>query len=137
MPTPKPELTVEEDFELRLPQEPVDGFEVEYFDIQGDYLSHIRLRFHVNTKWADVRECHRDCYGADLINQWQVFDGPRFVGRIDGWSTPLYTPHASSFHRRDDAIDALVKRFTDRAISYERMALEYHNRAAQLQEEQQ
>lgn len=136
MPTDNTELTVEEEFKLLLPQEPVNGFEVEYFDIEGDYLSHIRLRFHFNTKWADVAD-GRDGRGADLVNQWQVFDGPRFVGRIDGWSTPLHTPHASSFHRRDDAIAVLARRFTDRAASYERMALDYHNRAAQLREAEQ
>lgn len=130
-------ITVEHGFKLRLPQEPVDGFEVEYFDIEGDYLSHIRLKFHVNTKWSAVRECHRDCHGADLVNQWQVFDGPRFVGRIDGWDTPLRTPHTNSFHRRDDAINVLAQRFTDRATSYERMALDYHDRAKQLREKQQ
>lgn len=130
MPNTNKELTAEEDFRLRLPKEPVNGFEVEYFDIEGNYLSHIRLKFHVNTKWSDVEEGH----GADLINQWQVFDGPRFVGRIDGWDTPLHTSHSNSFHRRDDAIDALVKRFTDHATSYERMALEYHERAKQLWE---
>lgn len=134
MPTDKTtELTVEEGFKLVLPQEAVDGFEIEYFEIACDYLSHIRLRFHVNTKWADVGDGH----GADLVNQWQVFDGPRFVGRINGWDTPLHTPHTNSFYRRDDAIDALAKRFTDRAISYEKMALEYHNRATELREAQQ
>jgi len=93
------------EFRLELPQEPVDGYELEYFDIDGDYLSHIRLRFHVNSKWSDiVREEGR---GADFINQWQVFDGARFVGRINGWKTPLETPHARSFNRRDDAVTAL------------------------------
>lgn len=123
---------MESKFRLELPQEPVDGWELEYFDIDGDYLSHIRLKFHVNTKWSEIEKEGR---GLDLINQWQVFDGARFVGRIDGWARPLETPHANSFNRRDDAVTALVKRFTERAIGYEKMAQDYHERAQRLRQE--
>lgn len=71
-----------------LPDAPIDGYRVTWFEVGSDNLSACvserHAIYHVHTRWADYAPGARG--GADIINQWMCGDGERTTGRTnEGW----------------------------------------------------
>jgi hypothetical protein len=114
---------------IDLPEQPVDGYTVDYFSIGYYHVEAIRLVYHADTQWSDVCE---DPGGSDLVDQWQVFSNGNFSGRINGWSTPVFTPHTNDFRQRGEALAVLIQRLTASAESTEALARDYRQKIATL-----
>jgi hypothetical protein len=70
---------------LDLPDEPVDRYVIEFFEVEGFVLRHNRWEYFVNTPWAEwAKHTGRTDFkgGAQLIDCWMTGDG-----RALGWKT--------------------------------------------------
>lgn len=122
-------MSKESEYQVRLPEQPIDGYEVQYFSIREQSVQQITLKYHVNSKWDDV--C-KDRGGVDFVDQWQVFTDGHFSGRMEGWLTPSTRNHVDHFESRLDAVIALKQHFTNRAKSHEERAAEYRRKAREV-----
>lgn len=106
---------------IELPAEPVDGYEIKYFSIEyGRVLEH-KLVYHANTRWADLYPDNPR--GADIVDQWRLFDGNSFTGRCCGWKYPIErTDWDDEFATYDEAINGLRNRMTKTLKSLEQQA---------------
>lgn len=95
---------------LELPREPVDGYEVIWFERDGVRVQARRAVYFVNTSWAAYSG--REERGAPLVDDWMMFwedpDGEldagrrwRPSGRLTGWLGLLtWWDRADGHHRR-------------------------------------
>lgn len=117
--------------QITLPQKPVDGYEVVYFSIGYDRVQPYRLKYHTHATWQEV--CGDDNHGADFTDEWQVFEGDLFKGRMLGWDiTERVNDDDDRFEQRGDAENALRERLLRRAESFEARAKECREQAAAL-----
>lgn len=76
-----------------LPEHPIDRHEIVFYIAEPDYdpgVTEVRLLYHANRTWREV--CPDDDHlrdGAPFKDQWQVFRGKHFTGRLVGWPAPL------------------------------------------------
>lgn len=115
---------------IKLPKEPINGFEVRYFTISPEHVTEIRLKYHLNSKWSDVCEARG---GADFMDEWQVFTDGFFSGRVDGWLTLADKDRTDDFETRDEAVAALKAHFERRALQADERAQDYRAKAAQVE----
>lgn len=72
---------------FEIPDEPVDGFTLEWFTVNGnrDRVDRLRAVYYANTKWSDYSDNGR---GSDLVDQWMLCCNDNLLGRSDGWASP-------------------------------------------------
>jgi hypothetical protein len=76
---------------INLPAEPVDGYKITWYMVEGADLrvSEYRLVYHAHRAWREVcPNDHRE--GAGFHDQWQVFENGRFESRTSGWHLISY-----------------------------------------------
>ena len=78
---------------ITLPAEPVDGYEIRWFSVEGPYtrICENRLLYHVSRTWEEVYP--NNGRGADFRDEWQIFERGHFTGRLEGWETPDLNPY--------------------------------------------
>lgn len=118
---------------ITLPENPAEGYEVSYFSIGYDRVQSYRLKYHIRATWQEV--CgDSDIHGADFLDQWQVFEGDYFTGRILDWDiSKRFENDKDRFEQREDAENELRRRLLSRAESLEEQARECRERAAVLE----
>lgn len=114
---------------LKLPKEPVDGFEVTYFTIRHDRVQEIKLVYHVNKKWDGTKG------GADFVDDWQVIVDGFFSARMTGWQTPGTLKHEYDYSTRSGAVAALCSDLERRAKQADERAREYREQTERVKEE--
>lgn len=103
---------------IKLPEKPVDQYVVEYWDIDYERLTKVRLVYHVNTPWKTY-EPERSG-GADLVDDWMVYrdDSTYAEGRFCGWDAPCgITFGKRCFLTREEAVVVLKERL-ERSLEY-------------------
>jgi hypothetical protein len=116
--------------QITLPETPVNGYEVTYFSIAYDRLQSYRLKYHTQATWQEV--CGDDRRGAHFTDEWQVFEGDYFKGRILGWDITNRFQGDDYFELRENAESALRQRLLRRAEFHEEQAKGYRAKASEL-----
>lgn len=96
---------------ITLPAEPVDQHVVEYWDIDYERLTKVRLVYHVNTPWVKYEPERTG--GADLVDDWMVYrdDSKYAEGRLCGWDAPKFITFGKRyFLTREEAVKVLRER---------------------------
>jgi hypothetical protein len=73
---------------VTLPDEPVDGYAITFWILEGDHLEKYTLRYVAHTLWREMfPHDSRRIPGASFEDEWMLFRfNPQiFVGRLDGW----------------------------------------------------
>lgn len=120
-------------YDLILPENPIDGHEVNYFSIAYDRVQPCRLKYHERATWREV--CGGDERGADFVDEWQVFEDGRFIARITGWDiAERFRGDKEVFECCEQAKEILRQRLLRRAASYEKQAKQCRDKVAELME---
>lgn len=111
-------MTTEKKLPFMLPNEPVDGYTVKYYDLSmcelWCYIKETVCVYHVHTPWYIYAPNRKG--GADLIDDWMISVEGSDVGRIDNWSDIIKISSEDIFATRKEAIQESIIRY-DRYIA--------------------
>jgi hypothetical protein len=115
---------------IELPAIPIDGYEIKWWEVDGDRVVEHRLLYHVDRTWRQVYP-HAGA-GADFHDEWQAFRNDHFTGRCDGWNLFRRGAWEGVFARgyatKEDALVELRKRLTSRLSRLREEAAEIEHR---------
>jgi hypothetical protein len=94
------------EWKLDIPDEPVDGFKVEWFRVCADFgIKHMEAVYFVDEPYLD----HRGEPGVNITDQWMIYEKGRPRGRTnEGWDQINFQPHDSRFSKRYKTYDEAV-----------------------------
>lgn len=106
---------------FHVPAEPVDGYRVIWFKVRSDYwirhfgeVEECSAVYRANATWKDVFP-KSDVNGAGFHDEWQIFDGDRFVGRRDRWASFSEFEWRGCYPTREEAAAAGVEMVREKA----------------------
>ena len=95
-----------------LPEKPVDKFRIHYFRVwrggaDNIIIDEITSVYHINTSWDAYSPNNRG--GADLVDDWMVFENGSATGRIEGWVKILEIDPEAIFETKTEAIKYAIE----------------------------
>jgi len=103
---------------LTIPEEPIDQYQVKHYCLYmlsiPVSVAEIVAVYHQNTPWHKYCQDETHSRGADIVDQWMVFENGSPCGRIVGW-TGIHKAfvHPGNFLTREDAIKAAIKKLNN------------------------
>ncbi len=103
--------------QIELPEKPVDGYSVKFFQVNfGElwcYIDEYEVRYYQDTTWREYSG--KDDGGADLEDQWIWSANGQAQGRSDGWSGLHLERNQNRYLTREEAVVA-AKQLCQEAI---------------------
>lgn len=118
---------------INLPAEPVHLYEITFWSTDYDTVRKVRWVYHVFTRWQDFDPDNPG--GCNIKNEWMIYLGDSCQGRAcGGWQAPIkeFENATKLYDNEKDAVCAVRDRVFKKARSYEELAREAWEEAAQL-----
>ena len=121
---------------IDLPSEPVDGYELYWYDTNGDHtlIRSYRAVFHINTPFKEVCPSlgRYHSIGLPFRYSWAVVLDGNLMSREVGWSAPLHFNHDRMYATREEAVAVCEKYIRNRIANLQREIVEFNTALEKL-----
>ena len=121
---------------IELPNDPVDGYELCWYDTNADctLVRSYRAVFHINTPFKEACPSlvRYHSIGLPFVQSWAVVSDRNLMSRDAGWSAPMHFNHDRMYATREEAVAVCEKYIRNRIANLQREIAEFNTALEKL-----